>query len=194
MDSEKVRKDENAQSSFLELVKGGLWEKDVELRKYGATDFDEVMRLAEEQSIVGLVTAGLERVVDVKVPQEWTLQFIGSTLQIEQTNNGMNAFVAKLIDHLTKQGFYALLMKGQGIAQCYEKPLWRSSGDVDLFLSDDNYKKAAKSLKAIATCVDEENVYYKHLAMTIESWSVELHGTLRSGLWKGIDRVLDDVQ
>ena len=166
----------------------------MELRKYGATDFSEIMRLAEEQSVVGLVTAGLERVVDVKVPQEWTLQFIGATLQIEQTNKGMNAFVAKLIDHLRKQGIYALLVKGQGIAQCYEKPLWRSSGDVDLLLSDDNYKKAAESLKAIATSVDEENTYNKHLAMTIDGWSVELHGTLRIGLWKSLDKVLDGVQ
>ena len=106
----------------------------------------------------------------------------------------MNVFVAQLIDYLRKQGIYALLVKGQGIAQCYEKPLWRSSGDVDLLLSDDNYKKAAESLKAIATSVDEENTYNKHLAMTIDGWSVELHGTLRSGLWKGIDKVLDGVQ
>lgn len=54
---------------FFTLVRAGLWEKDVELRKYGTTDFDEIMRLAEEQSVVGLVTAGLEHVQDVKVPQ-----------------------------------------------------------------------------------------------------------------------------
>ena len=30
--------------------------------------------------------------------------------------------------------------------------------------------------------------------MTIDGWSVELHGTLRSGLWLSIDRGLDKVQ
>ena len=42
--------------AFFALLQAGLWEKDVELRKYGTTDFDEIMRLAEEQSVVGLVT------------------------------------------------------------------------------------------------------------------------------------------
>ena len=48
--------DKNKQT-FFELIKAGLWEKDVELRKYGTTDFEEIMLLAEEQSVVGLVTA-----------------------------------------------------------------------------------------------------------------------------------------
>lgn len=194
------------QHIFLELVRAGLFHERV-VQEFNVQEFkdvawSEVYRLSEEQSVVGLVTAGLELVQgewfkvhgSPLVPQELALQFIGSSLQIEQTNKGMNAFVAKLIDHLRKQGIYALLVKGQGIAQCYEKPLWRSSGDVDLLLSDDNYMKAAESLKAIAASVDEENTYNKHLAMTIDGWSVELHGTLRSGLWKDIDRVLDGVQ
>ena len=50
MRNEKI----DIQQVFLALVRGGLWEHDVELRKYGITDFDEIMRLAEEQSVVGL--------------------------------------------------------------------------------------------------------------------------------------------
>ena len=33
--------------------------------------------------MVGLVAAGLEHVIDVKVPQVWALQFAGQTLQLE---------------------------------------------------------------------------------------------------------------
>ena len=113
---------------------------------------------------------------------------------IEQRNKKMNAFVADLIEKLRKENIYAILVKGQGIAQCYEKPLWRSSGDVDLFLSEDNYKKALQILSPLATSIEEENTYNKHLAMTIDGWTVELHGTLRSGLWQSIDRGIDKVQ
>lgn len=59
---------------------------------------------------------------------------------IEQRNKGMNIFISELIDKLQKEDIYAILVKGQGIAQCYEKPLWRSSGDIDLLLSDSNCK------------------------------------------------------
>ena len=183
-----------SQQAFLALVKAGIWGKDVELRIYGTTDFDEIMRFAEEQSVVGLVTAGLERVVDVKVPQEWVLQFIGETLQIEQQNQAMNKFVARLIDRLCQEDVYAILVKGQGIAQCYEKPLWRSSGDVDLLLSEKNYQRANQMLSPIATSVDEEIVNRRHIALTIDGWTVELHGSLKCGLWRNVNRLLDKVQ
>lgn len=179
--------------AFFTLLKAGLWGKDVKLRKYGATDFAEIMRLAEEQSVVGLVTAGLERVVDVKVPQEWTLQFIGSTLQIEQRNQAMNAFIADLISRMRRAGIYTLLLKGQGVAQCYDKPMWRACGDVDLFLSDDNYEKAKAFLVPLASSVEEEYVREKHLGMTIDGFVVELHGRLYSGLSSRIERELDKV-
>lgn len=189
-----MRKDENTRKVFLELVKSGLWETEVILSSFGGIDYSAIYNLAEEQSVIGLVTAGLEHVADVKVPQEWLLQFIGSTLQIEQQNKDMNGFVAELIGKFQSADIYAILIKGQGIAQCYEKSLWRSSGDVDLLLSEENYRKANELLSSIASSVDDENKYNQHIALTIDGWSVELHGTFRSGLWRSIDRTLDKVQ
>ena len=180
--------------AFLALVKAGLWETEVRLASYGEISYSPLFNIATEQSVVGLVSAGLEHVADVKVPQTDALQFAGQTLQLEQRNKAMNAFVASLIERLRAEDVYALLVKGQGIAQCYERPLWRACGDVDLFLSEDNYKKASQILSTLATSIEEENLYYHHLAMTIDGWSVELHGTLRSGLWLSIDRGLDKVQ
>ncbi len=106
----------------------------------------------------------------------------------------MNGFVAKLIERLRKKDIYCLLLKGQGVAQCYERPLWRASGDVDLFLSEENYKKAVCFLAPLATDIEKENKYNKHKAMIIDTWTVELHGNLRGGLSSRIDNVLDDIK
>jgi hypothetical protein len=106
----------------------------------------------------------------------------------------MNAFVAELIEKLRENDADALLVKGQGVAQCYEKPLWRCSGDVDLFLSDSNYEKAKRVLVPLASEVETEYVGSKHLGMTIDGWVVELHGSLRVGLPNKINRVLDDIK
>ena len=179
---------------FFELLRAGLWEKEVRLAHYNDVDLSAIMKMAEEQSVVGLITAGLEQVKDVKIPQEWTLQFIGGTLQIEQRNKAMNEFVAQLIAMLRKNDVYTILVKGQGIAQCYERPLWRSSGDVDLLLSDTNYEKAKALLLPIADSTEKEFVQYKHYGMTIKNWVVELHGTLRPRLSRRIDKGVDDVQ
>ena len=82
----------NNQQAFLESVKAGLWEKDVCLLPYGNIDFQEIYRLAQEQSVVGLVAAGFEHVKDVKIPQEIALSIAGETLQLEQRNIAMNSF------------------------------------------------------------------------------------------------------
>lgn len=182
------------QEAFFELVRAGLWEKEARLSQFDKIDYAAIMRLAEEQSVVGLVTAGLEQVKDSKVPQKWTLQFIGGTLQIEQHNKAMNEFVARLIEKLRKEDVYAVLVKGQGIAQCYERPLWRASGDVDLLLSDTDYEKVKRVLLPLATYVETEYTHFKHLGMTINGFVVELHGTQHSRLSRRVDSMIDDVQ
>lgn len=184
----------NNQLAFFELLRAGFWEKEARLSTFKDINYATIMRLAEEQSVIGLITAGLEHVVDVKVPQADVLQFIGSTMQIEQRNKAMNEFVAKLIERLRKDGINAILVKGQGIAQCYEKSLWRASGDVDLLLSGTNYEKAKKLLIPLATDVETEYSHFKHIGMTIDGWDVELHGTLHSRLSRRVDKQIDAVQ
>ena len=183
---------DNNTQAFLTLVRAGLWEQDVRLLPYGDIKWQEVYRLATEQSVLGLVLAGLEH-SDIKPPKELLLQWIGEVQQIEQRNKAMNAFIADIIEKLRKENIYTLLVKGQGIAQCYEKPLWRSSGDVDFILSDSNYEKAKNFLIPQASSVEIEGVVAKHLGMKIDSWEVELHGTMRSNCLAKMDKEIDAV-
>lgn len=184
----------NNQQAFFALVKAGLWEREVGLLPFETIDFKEVLRLAEEQSVVGLVAAGLERVKDTKVPKEDALQFVGSALQLEQRNLEMNQFVAKLIEKLRQTDVYVILVKGQGLAQCYERPLWRACGDVDLLLSDSNYEKTKEYLSPAASFIEDEDTQEKHQGYVINNWSVELHGTLRSCSLHRMDKVIDEAQ
>lgn len=188
-----MRRDNN-QQAFFALVRAGLWEKDVQLLPYGDIDFNEIYRLAEEQSVIGLVAAGLEHVLDIKVPKGIKLQFVGDALQLEQHNKTMSDFIGFIVGKMGDEGIYTLLVKGQGIAQCYERPLWRACGDVDFLLNAPNYGKAKDYLKPLASSIETEGEYKQHLGMTIDSWVVELHGTLRCGLSYRMDRVIDDIQ
>lgn len=194
---------DNNQRVFFDLLRAGLWGNQGTVQEFKSSkvqdsvDWEKVYQLAQEQSVQGLVLQGIEELrakgIDVSVPKVLLLQWIGEIQIIEQRNKEMNVFVADLIERLRKNDIYAILVKGQGIAQCYEKPLWRACGDVDLLLSDTNYERASKFLTKEASSVDEENPYNKHLAMTIDGWSVELHGSLR-GFITRIDHVIDEVQ
>lgn len=189
-------KDHNIQA-FFALLQAGLWGGgNPDMRIDGTTDWEEVYRLATEQSVLGLILAGLEH-SDVKPPQMLLLQWIGEVQIIEQRNKEMNGFITELIEKLRMDAIYALLVKGQGVAQCYEKPLWRCSGDVDLLLSNDNYLKAKSALIPVASEVANEDVMTKHQALVINGFDVELHGkmpfTLSMRVEAGIDEVLDDL-
>lgn len=185
---------DNNQQVLFELIRAGLWEKEALLSQYGEIDYGKVMSLAEEQSVVGLVTAGFDHVKDLKVPQAWSLQFIGSALQIEQQNKAMNAFIPQLMAKLKDKGVHAVLIKGQGVGQCYERPLWRASGDVDLLLDLENYERGKAYLKEKSTTPIEEFDYNKEFISTIGNWCVELHGSLRAGLSARMNRGMDEVQ
>lgn len=179
---------------FFSLLYAGLWEQPVLLSGMGEVDFDGLFQVAEEQSVVGLVAAGLEHVVDRKITKPQALPFMKKVFAAENRNAYMNRFVADLFTKLQKADIQATLVKGQGIAQCYERPQWRSAGDVDLLLDAENYEKAKSFLTPLASSVDKEVVEYKHLGMTIDSWTVELHGTLHGHFSKVADAVVDQVR
>ena len=185
-------KQNNTIDTFLALVRAGLWEKEVQIHPYGDVDFDGVLQLAEEQSTVGLVAAGIEHISDIKPQKKDVLQFIGQVTQLEQRNQAMNYFIGVMIDKMRLDNIYSLLVKGQGTAQCYARPLWRACGDVDFLLSEDNYKSAKSFLTPMAESVEPESG--RHLGMTIGPWVVELHGDMHCGLSSRMDSVIDEVQ
>ena len=185
--------DKNSKA-FYALLKAGIWERNVQLLPYSPIVFDALYKLADEQSVVGLIAAGLEHVSDMKVTKPQALPFLKKVFSLEGRNAEMNEFIADLVDRMRKAGIETLLVKGQGIAQCYERPQWRGVGDVDLFLDDENYEMAKSFLIPLARSVAKEDVVRKHLGMTIDSWTVELHGTLRGPLLKRINSGIDEVQ
>ena len=180
-------------SVFFYLLQAGLWEQDVQLVPDEDTEWRAVFQLADEQSVTGLVAAGLEHVA-CSVPKADLHPFLMRVLAVEDTNARMNRFIAELMERLRTRGIRAVLVKGQGIAQCYARPLWRACGDVDLMLDAENYEKAKAYLPTFASKVEKEDPRVKHLAMTIDSWEVELHGTLRGGVSKRMEAMIDAVQ
>ena len=185
--------------AFFELVCAGLWEEacanlDANVNLDEHADWNALLQLAREQSVVGLVAAGLDHITDGQVPHEWAFKVVSKTLGLEQKNRNKNVFLNELMDDLEGAGVHALLMKGQGLAQCYSRPLWRASGDIDLLMNEDDYAKAKALLLPLASKVEAEYVDVKHLCMTIKGWLVELHGTVRSEIGKRVDRVIDEIQ
>ena len=188
----------NTQKSFLELVKDGLWGNgNPIIRIDETTDWQEVYQLATEQSVLGLVLGGLEH-SNVKPPQPLLLQWIGEVQMIEHRNRAINLFVAELVEKMRFADIYTTLIKGQGVAQCYKKPLWRSAGDVDFCLNEENFVKAREFLRPLAVNgYDPNDDNSRNISAKVGNWDIELHANQFTGLSRrvdnGIKTVLNDV-
>ena len=197
---------ESTIDAFFALVRAGLWEnfpvhgEGLMVNGSSNVDWDEVYLLAEEQSVMGLVLAGIEKTNTNRtdntnrLPQELLLQWIGEVQIIEEQNKAMNEFVAKLIEKLRKENVSVILVKGQGIAQCYERPLWRSSGDIDLLLDDNNYIIAQKFFSTFASNSLDELKEEKHQEFEIGPWIVEIHGNMPTYFSKRTDEILEKIK
>lgn len=180
---------------FFELVSAGLREKDARLPDIEGVDFAKVYELAAAQSVVGLVVAGIEHLQGGSIPKVMRLQFASSTLQLEQRNQSMSRFTSEMVERMYEADLYPLLVKGQGLAQCYERPSWRSAGDVDFFFSKMEFQKAVDFFASLTDANVVQNARYtKSSGVVIGPWFVEVHGTLRAGLSTRLDKEIDRVQ
>lgn len=186
--------DKRTNQAFLALLRAGLWEQSVALAPFAPVDFDAIFNLAEEQSVTGLVAAGLGHISDTKVEKMQARPFLKKVIALEQRNASMNDFIGWLVARLREENVTSVLIKGQGIAQCYERPDWRAAGDIDLLLDAENYEKAKSALIPLASKVESEVTEAKHQGMSLGGFEVELHGTFTFVLSKRVDRVIDEVQ
>ena len=179
---------------FFALLRAGLWETEVCLRPYEPLDMGALYELAGEQSVEGIVALGLEHVADRQMTKAEVLAFLKKAVSLEGRNKSMDEFIERIIGRLDAAGIQAVLVKGQGVAQCYARPEWRSAGDVDLLLDGDNYLKAKEFLSPLASEVEKEEPSKKHLGMHFGKWVLELHGSLRSSLGRRVNDGVDEIQ
>lgn len=183
----------NTIEAFFVLVRAGLWgNRNSDIRIDKTTDWNEVYRFAAEQSVLGLLLAGLEH-SEVKPPKELLLHWIGEVQVIEQRNKEMNAFINQLIGDLRRANIYTLIVKGQGVAQCYERPLWRASGDIDFYMNEDDFQKAKIFFRPLVDKFDPDDDYTRHINMHYGEWVVEIHANQYCSLSQRINRVMNEV-
>lgn len=72
--------------AFYALLRAGLWEQSVRLSPFSPIDFDELYKLAEEQSVVGLIAAGLEHVEDMTFAKQQVMPLMKRVIALESRN------------------------------------------------------------------------------------------------------------
>ena len=95
----------------------------------------EVYAIARKQAVAAIVLDGVERLPDGrKPPKETLMPWIGLVQQIENRNRMLNRLAVGACKRLERDRMATVLLKGQGNALLYPRPLHRMPGDIDLWV------------------------------------------------------------
>ena len=178
-------------SQFFALLRAGLWNEVPERSPFTSQpDWEALYRLAAAQTVVPLVTDGINRLPRELLPEEPERldPFIGSLMSTAKRNHQLDAFIPKLFAALGD--IPAVLVKGQSLAVDYPDPERRQPGDIDLLLPPSSYEAAKAILLPKATKVEEETAAILHQPLFFHSIEVEIHGSVSTLLSRELDRKL----
>ena len=155
---------------FINLLQVSLGSREQLSRTPSAAEWTKLLLEAQKQALVGLLLSGIEHLPkEQQPPQEIVFQWIGLTVQIEQSNLRTTKACYRIVDKLKKDGFKTCILKGQVNHAYYPVELAnrRSCGDIDVWVSGDvsrvmNYLKKKYTLTGLcwlhASMNDEEGI------------------------------------
>ena len=138
---------ERVRRGLLTLLRAGLWEREVDdiaVFPLSADEWSALFRLAQQQTVTGIVFRGLQALPEELLPQPALLfRWTAVVDAVERRNRQMNRALASLYAELRSRGLDPVLQKGQGIASLYASPLLRECGDIDLCFEDSRASELA---------------------------------------------------
>lgn len=137
--------------AFFTLLRAGLWNKSIDsidCFPLSKADWDTLFRISVQQTVEGIVFDGIQMLSSDLIPsREMHIKWLIRAEKIEQRNRWMNDILAEQVAFFSKEGIQPVLLKGQGLAICYENPGRRVCGDIDwYFRTTDEFYKANKLL------------------------------------------------
>lgn len=146
--------------------------------KPGSVDWQAVLRIAKEQTMVVVVTDGIEMLPrELWPPKEAMLKLAMMRLKTEQAHRLLNSTIAQIVNALETEGVHSVLLKGQGIAQNYHCPESRTCGDIDLYTGLGGYKRAFEVIEALHEGKPHKEAAEcpHHLHTNLNGVEVEIH-------------------
>lgn len=135
---------------LFSLLRAGLWERDADFSGLFPVS-DEIWRSvfvqARRQTVAGIVYRGLEYLPDRFFPPEDTMiRWTAEVDKIERDSRKMDQTIHDIFTFFGRYGLHPVLLKGQGVAGMYERPLLRMPGDIDLYFPGKEENSFAEAL------------------------------------------------
>ena len=164
---------------FLSLVRSSLWgaHQDYCGRLLTHGQFQDMMQLAQEQALVGLMSQGLMD-SGVLLERADALNMYAQQQSIRQRNAAMDEAVVALCKALTERGIKMFVFKGQAIGAYYPDPGLRQSGDIDFFVYPEDWGRAVAYFRNERGIVISDLHSSKDVSFAIEGIVYEMHNRI----------------
>ena len=161
--------------SLLAIVRNALNGDDCRL-EICPTDYQRVMRMAEEQAVQGLLLDGVVRMPkEMAPPLPMLLKLTGVVCgQMENINRRHIDVIGKMSATLEDAGIKAVFMKGQTTGRRWSAPLHRTPGDVDFLVEESDYQRTLDVLESIGE-VDRTLRHEHHGMAFVDGVQIEPH-------------------
>ena len=128
------------EKKLFEILRGELWGTKLSFSQLSHTEFEELMEMAGEQTVTGLVGDCLIK-NNIKLEREDALGLYAKMKAIEKANARVNENLVSFVNFMERKGIDYIIVKGQVAGSFYPNPDARMSGDVDLYFVGENYEK-----------------------------------------------------
>ena len=126
---------QESQKLFFDLLHVCIGARDTLQRQYTEKEWGGALKMAQEQTMTGVLMSALERLPKEQLPSKFfLLQWIGlGEIVVDNSNKLFNAS-QEVLKYFHENGFACHILKGSSVARYYPIPNRRASGDVDVWL------------------------------------------------------------
>ncbi len=121
---------------FFELLQVALGHRSSLSSNPSKGEWMELFAVSQKQTVVGFTFAALDSLGNsgINPPKELLFEWIGISEQIKNQNKIVNQRCAEITKKLSNEGWRTCILKGQGNALMYPRPLSRMPGDIDIWV------------------------------------------------------------
>lgn len=120
---------------FFELLRFSIG-ADAQVRESDETDWEALHQLAKEQTLLGVMFCGIERLPKEERPQKRILlKWYAESERIKSRNTNVNEACLRVSRLFNNAGIENCILKGQGNASMYDYPFSRTAGDIDIWIN-----------------------------------------------------------
>lgn len=168
-----VNKTSLAESLFVELIQVALGNRKHLSCIPSEREWNGIYGKAMQQTLLGITFEGIEKIPREQWPPlELKYKWIGICNKIRQKNLVINKRCVELSHIFASQGFHSCILKGQGNAQMYPNPLYRTPGDIDIWVEGNRRRITEMVLKKFPNVKEQ----YHHIDFPIfKDVNVEIH-------------------